>query len=156
MDNKALVIEAINLVKPSIEELFKRTCRKELHIVVMNPQLKPWEASFEEAILHEWTYGTPETWPAPFDELARSKASQAWRDSVPNMVHQTQHPSSLREGDALFYGSFVYGNIVVACSGVEPWYDMLISSWVAMAFEQLTIAAYQDIKTNAPKTPRRP
>ena len=150
MDNKALAQEAINLVKPAIDQLFEKTCRKELHIVIMNPQLKPWEAPFEDAILHECTFGTPESWPAPFDELARNKAAQAWRDSVSNIDHQTLHPSSLREGDVLFYGSFVYGNIVVACSGVEPWFDMLVSGWIAVALEQLTINEYQTTKATDP------
>ncbi|ETX10060.1 hypothetical protein MUS1_04315 [Marinomonas ushuaiensis DSM 15871] len=150
MDNKALAIEAVNLVKPAIEQLFTKTCRAELHIVIMNPQLKPWEASFDDAILHECTLGTPETWPAPFDELARNKAAQTWRDSVANINHHTMHPSSLREGDVLFYGSFVYGNIVVACSGVEPWFDMLVSGWIAVALEQLTINEYQTTKAAEP------
>jgi hypothetical protein len=150
MDNKALAIEAVNLVKPAIDQLFTKTCRAELHIVIMNPQLKPWEASFDDAILHECTFGSPEDWQIPFDELARNKTAQAWRDSVANINHHTQHPSSLREGDVLFYGSFVYGSIVVGCSGVEPWFDMLVSGWVALAFEQLCISDYQATKAEDP------
>ncbi len=156
MDNKALAIEAVNLVKPSIDQLFTKTCRPELHIVIMNPQVKPWESSFEDAILHECTFGNPDGWHVAFDDLARNKAAQAWRDSVANINHQTLHPSSLREGDVLFYGSFVYGNIVVACSGVEPWFDMLVAGWVAVALEQLTIAEYQKLKQESPKTALRP
>ena len=49
----------------------------------------------------------------------------------------------MREGDLPFYGSFVYGNVVVACSGVEQWFDMLVSGWVALAFEQLMVHEYQ-------------
>ncbi|MFA0442768.1 hypothetical protein BCU70_02140 [Vibrio sp. 10N.286.49.C2] len=147
---KAIALDAIELTKPSIERLFERTNRKELHIVVMDPTIKPWEASFEEAILVEVSLGNPTEWTIPFDELAKKKAHQAWRNSCPNMQLQTQHPSSLREGDVLFYGSFVYGDIVVACSGVEQWYDMLVSSWIALAIEQITISEYQTIKTNTP------
>jgi len=36
-----------------------------------------------------------------------------------NMNLQTLHPASLYDGDILFYGSFVYENIVVDCNGVE-------------------------------------
>ncbi|WP_435236615.1 hypothetical protein ACR30L_03270 [Psychromonas sp. PT13] len=150
-NQKDIALDAIELVKPAIMNLFERTCRKELHIVVMDPTIKPWEAKFEDAILVEDTTGTPAEWTAPFDELARKKAQQAWRDGVANINHQTQHPASLREGDILYFGSFVYGNIVVGCSGVEPYYDMLISSWVALAFEQLTIAEYQIDKIETPK-----
>lgn len=135
--------DAIVLTLPSIQKLFERTNRQELHIVVMNPHLKPWESSFEDAILYETSLGSPETWEVPFDQLARQKAQQAWRESTSNIQLQTLHPSSLREDDVPFYGSFVYGNVVVACSGVQQWYDMLISGWIALAIEQLSIHEYQ-------------
>lgn len=134
--------QAVELVKPSIEELFKRTNRKELHIVIMDPRIKPWEADFDDAILYEESIKTLE-WQLPFNEFARKKALQAWRERQANIVTQAMHPSSLREDDLPFYGSFVYGNIVVACSGVEQWFDMLISSWIAVAFEQLMIHEFQ-------------
>lgn len=150
MDTKQLAIEAVNVVKPAIEQLFTKTNRQELHIVVMNPQLKPWESSFDDAILYECSLGSPESWTIPFDKLAKKKAQQAWRDGRANINHQTLHPSSLRKDDVLFYGSFVYGDIVVACSGVEQWFDMLVSSWIAMAFEQLTVHEYQTQKVQDP------
>ncbi|GLT13828.1 hypothetical protein [Vibrio algivorus] len=155
LDAKSIVKDAIDVVTPSIEKLFERTNRKELHIVVMNPELKPWESSFEDAILYEKSLGEPESWTIPFNQLARQKAKQAWRDSVANINTQTQHPASIREGDILFYGSFVYGNIVVACSGVEQWYDMLISGWIAVAIEQITMSEYQNNKISNPTQPVR-
>lgn len=138
MNHLGIAKQAVALVKPSIDELFKRTNRKELHIVIMDPRLKPWEADFSDAILYEESIKNS-TWEKPFDEFARSKAQQAWREQQANILTQALHPSSLREGDLPFYGSFVYGNIVVACSGVEQWFDMLVSSWIAVAFEQLVI-----------------
>lgn len=134
--------QAVELVKPSIEELFKRTNRKELHIVIMDPRIKPWEADFDDAILYEESIKNSE-WQLPFNEFARKKALQAWRERQANIVTQSMHPSSLREDDLPFYGSFVYGNVVVACSGVEQWFDMLISGWIALAFEQLMIHELQ-------------
>jgi len=142
MNHLEIAKQAVELVKPSIESLFDRTNRKELHIVIMDPRLKPWEAKFEDAILYQESIKNSE-WEKPFDDFARSKAEQAWRDQRANIVTQSQHPSSLREGDLPFYGSFVYGNIVVACSGVEQWFDMLASGWIAVAFEQLMIHEHQ-------------
>ena len=115
--------QAVELVKPSIQELFKRTNRKELHIVIMDPRVRAWEAEFDEATLYQESIGNCDSWELPFDEYARNKAEQAWRDMQANIVTQTSHPSSLREGDLPFYGSFVYGNAVVACIGVEQWPD---------------------------------
>lgn len=135
--------QAVALVKPSVEALFQRTNRKELHIVIMDPRVKPWESEFDKAILYQESIQNTETWEKPYDEFARNKAEQAWRDMQANVVIQTRHPSSLREGDLPFYGSFVYGNVVVACSGVEQWFDMLVSGWIALAFEQLMVHEYQ-------------
>ena len=143
MKHEEMARQAVELVRPSIDALFERTNRKALHIVIMDPRLKPWESSFDEAILYQESIITAEAWEKPFDELARNKAQQAWRDSQANIVAQTMHPTSLREGDIPFYGSFVYGNIVVACSGVEQWFDMLVSGWVALAFEQLMVHEFQ-------------
>lgn len=142
--------DAISLVTPSIEKLFERTNRKELHIVIMDPRVKPWDAPFEDAILYQTSLGQPETWTIPFDKFARKKAKQAWSNHRANIQTQQLHPSSLQEDDILFYGSFVYGDIVVGCSGVEQWYDMLISGWIAVAIEQLAMHEYQTTKTNTP------
>nr|WP_228558666.1 hypothetical protein [Vibrio owensii] len=145
-----IAMDAVELVKPSIERLFERTNRKELHIVVMDPRVKPWEASFTDAVLYETSLGKPQEWTIPFDEFARNKTQQAWRNGRPNIYNQTTQTSSLQENDLLFFGSFVHGDVVVACSGVEQWYDMLISGWIAVAFEQLCMSEYQNNKTNHP------
>ena len=143
MTHQAIAQQAIELVKPSIYKLFERTNRKELHIVIMDPRLKPWESDFTSAILYEGSIRHTKIWEKPFEEFARNKANQAWREMQANIVPQAIHPSSLRVDDLPFYGSFVYGNIVVACSGVEQWFDMLVSGWIAVAFEQLMVHEFQ-------------
>lgn len=145
-----IVKDAVELVTPAINELFKRTNRQQLHVVIMDPRLKPWESTFSEAILYETSFGEPSEWTIPFDQLAKKKAQQAWRNSGANVTHQTLHTASLRDDDLLFYGSFVYGDVVVACSGVEQWYDMLISGWIAVAIEQLCMSEYQNNKITNP------
>lgn len=145
-----IVADAIDLVRPSIELLFERTNRQVAHIVVMNPRLKPWEAKFEDAVLYETSIGDMDKWSIPFDQMAQQKARQAWRGQSANIEKQLLHPASLQEDDLLFFGSFVYGDIVVACSGVEQWYDMLISGWIALAIEQLTMHEYHTLKSETP------
>lgn len=143
MKHEEAAKQAVELVKPSIEALFERTNRKELHIVIMDPRLKPWETDFKDAVLYQESIRNSDVWEHPFDDFARNKAEQAWRNSEANIVMQTRHPSALREGDIPFYGSFVYGGMVVACSGVEQWFDMLVSGWIALAFEQLMVHEHQ-------------
>ncbi|TEW54325.1 hypothetical protein E2R68_08615 [Psychromonas sp. RZ22] len=154
-NNVKLAQEAVELVKPAIDKLFEIAKRKELHIVVMDPTIKPWECDFADAILYQETIGNPEQWPVKFDDLARNKAAQAWRNSSANINMHTAHPSSIRDDDCLFYGSFVYGDIVVGCSGIESHFDMLISAWIALAFEQLAIHSYEKDKADTPMKPLR-
>ncbi len=144
MKHEEIARQAVALVKPSVDALFEKTNRKELHIVVMDPRLKPWESEFNDAILYQESIRNSKVWENPYDVFARNKAEQAWRDRQANIINQTIHPSSLRESDLPFYGSFVYGNVVVACSGVEQWFDMLVSGWIALAFEQLMVHEYQN------------
>lgn len=135
-----LAKQAVELVKPSINALLQGdlTNREVIHIVMMNPKLKPWESEFEDAILYEESIGDFSTYNIPFRDLARNKAKQAWREQQSN-INLKIHPSSLQDDDCPFYGSFVYGNIVVSCSGVQQWFDMLVAGWIALAFEQLSI-----------------
>jgi hypothetical protein len=153
--HQEIAFDAIELVKPSIERLFERTNRKELHIVVMDPRVKPWESTFENAILCQSSLGSPEEWTIPFNEFALNKAKQAWRNGRSNIQNQTTSTSSLNHDDLLFFGSFVHGDVVVACSGVEQWYDMLVSGWIAVAFEQLCMAEYHNNKAQNPTQPYR-
>ena len=53
MKHEDIARQAVAMVKPSIEALFERTNRKELHIVIMDPRLKPWESDFNDAILYQ-------------------------------------------------------------------------------------------------------
>ena len=53
MKHEAMAKEAVDLIRPSIESLFERTNRKELHIVIMDPRIKPWESDFEDVILYQ-------------------------------------------------------------------------------------------------------
>lgn len=139
MDKKQLAQDAIALVAPAIENLFNTGKRNLCHIVVMNPEYMPWEKDFDDAILLEYSFGNPSEWELDFVGMAKAKALQSWRHRVPNAQLQHTHPASLREDDLKFYGSYVYGDIVVSCSGLEQHFDVLISSWVAHAMEQLAI-----------------
>ena len=151
MDNRKLSEQVFTLVKPSIDVLLDDYAkRKHLHIVMMNPKLKPWEASFEDAILDEFSVGDPKEWEHDYKAIARSKAEQTWRNQQANIVVQFLGPATLRSGDTIHYGSFEYYGMVVACSGVQPYFDMLISGWLAIAYQQLSQHYLQKHKATYP------
>jgi hypothetical protein len=151
MNHKMLVQEAIRLLEPSIQKLLsEKAKRRDMHVVVMNPTLKPWDCPFEEAILMEYSFTDPTVWENPYDEMAREKARQAWRAGRSNVESHLLAPATLKDGDLAFYGSFEHLGVIVAASGVESWFDVLISGWIAVAFQQLAQAEYQDFKTKTP------
>lgn len=113
------------------------TKRKHLHVVMMNPKVKPWEGKFEEAILDEFSMGNTGEWEHDYKAIALAKAKQAWRNQQSNIITQMLAPATLQEGDTIYYGSFEYYGMIVACSGLEPYFDMLISGWLAIAYQQM-------------------
>jgi hypothetical protein len=137
MDTRELHEQAYALCKPAIDLLLEQYAkRKHYHIVVMDPRKKPWESSFRDAVLAEFSEGKDE-WAHDYRKIARSKAEQAWRNQQANIITQMLAPATLRSGDTFYYGSFEYHGVIVACSGVEPYFDMLISGWIALAYQQL-------------------
>jgi len=149
--HEQLAREAVELVMPAIYELLDRYAkRKDLHIVVMDPRVKPWEGSFDEAVLHERSVGDSSKWKDDYRRIARSKAKQAWRDGQANIITQMLAPATLKNGDTVFWGSFEYYGVIVAASGIESWFDMLVSAWVATALQQLAQHKVQQLKTEHP------
>ncbi len=151
MNHRFLCEEAVRMLVPSIEKLLsEKAKRKDMHIVIMDPCLKPWEASFEDAVLYEYSFTPESVWGNPYDELARAKAAQAWREGRSNRALFQSAPALIRDGDVAFYGSFEYEGVIVAASGVEAWFDVLISGWIAMAVQQLAQAELQVFKQENP------
>jgi hypothetical protein len=138
VDTRELHDQVMALVKPSIDALLRKyAIRKHYHIVIMDPRKKPWEGSFEDAILAEFSQGMGD-WEYDYKKFARSKAKQSWRNQQANIITQTLAPATLLSGDALYFGSFEYYGMIVACSGIESYFDMLISGWIALAYQQLS------------------
>lgn len=151
MKHKNIAETAISLLLPSISKLLlEKAKRTDMHIVVMDPTQKPWEVSFEDAILLEKSLSDKNQWEHPYDQFARAKARQAWRDGRANFKKHLLAPATLTTGDIVHYGSFEYQGVIVAASGVEPWFDVLVSGWVALAIQQLAQDEYQKFKAAKP------
>ena len=136
---KELAVEAVQLVLPSIEALLgSRGRQKQFHLLILDPTVKPWNGTFEEAILYEYSIRKDE-WNKDFQAVARSKAYQTWRDGrgMPNILHHEMSPASIESGDAEAWSSFDWYGLTVAGSGVQRWFDFLIAGWVALACQML-------------------
>lgn len=112
------------------------------HIVVLVPVLKeetsgpsgrfrdwPNDYSVEPHLLYEYSHGDKSDWPHEFDDIARSKAHQRWHGRNDDRTNVMPH--LMVPGDTQFWGTAEYQSVVVACSGVQPWFDKMISGMVA-------------------------
>ena len=111
--------------------------REELHVVVLVPGMKDDRPDYPEwpnyqlkpVALYEYTFGDMTEFPYPFVDIARCKALQLWHDRNDDRTEIIPH--LLFPGDTPFWGGVKRRGIVVACSGIQPWLDKLVSGMVA-------------------------
>ncbi len=123
---------AVALALPAVEFALRDPAAGDsgcLHIVVMDP-LAPPDCTFEQAILHEHSINR-DGWDADYTRFARAKAYVSWRTGMDSHRVQASMPQRLQPGDTLLWGSVCMDGIVVAVSGLHPWYDEAIAGMVA-------------------------
>ena len=79
--------------------------------------------------LYERSVGEVAQWPRDFAAIARSKALQLWQDRNDNGTDVMPH--LLFPGDVAFWGGVKRHGIVVACSGVQAYFDRMIAGIIA-------------------------
>lgn len=157
INHEALAKEAVELVKPAIEALFEsRAKRKHLHIVILNPRIKPWTPDIEhlsfdrDIILCEYSFGSKDEWEHSYRDIAISKAYQTWQSGQANIITNMLGAATLQPYATVYWGSFEYYGVVVAASGLQPWFDMLVSAWIATAFQHLVQDELQRFREQNP------
>lgn len=104
-----------------------------IHVVVMDPTLTPLNSNFEEAILHEQSFGRPrEAWDADYVAFARAKASVTWHTGLDSHAVRYAEPYRLRAGDTTLWGSVCVDGLVVGVSGANPAFDEAFAGTIAM------------------------
>jgi hypothetical protein len=101
-----------------------------LHVVVMHPQRSPQRCGFEEAILHEHSVNR-EKWDADYARYARAKALVSWRHQRDGHAVQALEPWRVEPGQTLLWGGVCQDGLVVAVSGLRPWFDEALAGVVA-------------------------
>ncbi|OHA19337.1 MAG: hypothetical protein A3C08_01555 [Candidatus Taylorbacteria bacterium RIFCSPHIGHO2_02_FULL_47_18] len=127
---QAVVRETVNSVMLSTigSKLKRRVC----HIVILVPTIDN-SADYpnfpaQAHVLYEHSVGK-EIWSAKYDEIAQCKAQQLWHDRNDDITDVKPH--LLFTGDTVYWGGVKRDGIVVACSGVQPWFDKMISGMIA-------------------------
>jgi len=124
--------------------------RRDMAIVILYPQMDTTEAAFpggyslQCGLLASGHFGNVGDWEHDYVAIALSKASQHWDarrsdDSGGTPAHL------LFEGDTPYWGSVNRQDIIVAASGIQPWFDRLAAGMVA----DLLIAMAHDAWENS-------
>ena len=111
--------------------------RQACHIVILVPEMEDDSSGWPEWPLHktrahalyERSYGDRSDWRHDYDEIARCKALQLWHDR--NDGGTNVMPHLLFPGDTPNWGGVKRDGIVVACSGVQPHFDRMLSGIIA-------------------------
>jgi hypothetical protein len=129
------VIENVLLLAMSDQSLLgKLLIRNVCHVVVLVPSVdngEGWsEQKHEPFLLASCSYGDRRLWTADYDKIARSKATQLWYGRNDD-GHTDVMPHLLLPGDTIYWGGVKRKGIVVACSGVQPYFDRMFSGVIA-------------------------
>ena len=117
----------------------------------MDPALGPGDATFEQAILAEASFGLDRArWDADYAAFARAKARLSWETGLDGHAVLALQPQRLRSGDTTLAGAVAIDGIVVAVSGCEPVYDEALSGSVALLLRAQAKKALQDCAGRRP------
>lgn len=120
---------------PTLNALLRR---KECHVVILVPSMIADRAAgypnwpnyrTEPFCLYERSLGDETEWPHPFKDIAQCKALQLWQERNDDRTDCIAH--LLFPGDTPFWGGVYRHGIVVTCSGVQPYFDKMISGMIA-------------------------
>jgi len=101
---------------------------------------------FRESCLLVTSIGDLAASPYPNLEIALSKAEISARTRLPTSQLPPHH---YRHGDTVYSGSAIVEGIVVACAGLEPRDDEMISYWIAAAVRsEAALAVLQLLAAN--------
>ncbi len=135
--DEAVARRAIHLALPTIARAMTDPAAGDsgcLHIVVMDPLAAPESVPFEQAILCEHSINRA-NWDADYVQFARAKARVSWQARCDSHAVQALRPWLVRPGQTLLWGSVWQDGLVVAVSGMQPWFDEALAGVVACCLQ---------------------
>ncbi|OZI81997.1 hypothetical protein [Bordetella genomosp. 6] len=126
---------AVDRVRPLIDAALACRAMGEsgfLHVVVMDPLAAG--LPFEQAVLYEESFGDTRRWDADYGAYARRKAALSWRTGLDSHTALAARPHLVAQ-DETVWGSVCVEGIVVAVSGLNPWYDEAMAGAIAHMFK---------------------
>lgn len=135
--SKAIVTEALSLVMPAVIPIISEKTR-ENGLRPNGDGLQVYVGDITGKILGEYQQGTRESWPSEYDRIAISKFQLTLQYKMPSREIQLLHPELANAGGYTYYwGSWIDGGIITACSGVDPEWDEAISKMICAAIKAM-------------------
>ena len=121
-------------IKNAMEE--KSVNRMHMHIVCLHPNT-PYSENTKLPILFDYSIGNPEDWERwdgkSYQDFAQAKARISWRTGMSSREVVMCHPHLLAKGDTILWGSSILNGVIVAVSGVQPYFDEMFATMTAAA-----------------------
>ncbi len=136
---------AVAIARPTIEEVLGSDLvdgRANLHLVVLDPD--------NGRAIYEESFGDKATWQHPYDKIAQAKASLCWHNERVGRSIQNDAPWLYERGDTRYAGGVFENGLVVAASGLQDYFDEMISWMVVSAIQALCRDVIAKIPDDAP------
>lgn len=130
--SRFLIKRAVDIVRPTILKIlgsYSVDKRLNLHLVVLEPNTPE--------ILYEESFGDKTKWQKPYDQIALSKARLCQRTSMVTRNVQNDAPWLYEGDDTRYVGGVIENGLVVSASGLQDYFDEMISWMVLSAIQAL-------------------
>ena len=132
--DKSLATNAIGLVLPTIKKAMREGVVKRRHlaiVIVDNEICEPISP------LVEYFIGGKKNWKHPYDKIAWDKIHLSIRTGFDSGYVISQAPQLLLDYDPPYAGSVADEGFIVACSGVQSYFDEMFARMIAAACKAL-------------------
>jgi hypothetical protein len=119
--------EVIDVLAPSINAALAAWGKRQHLAIVIHDPTDP------NSMLLEHGIGNPADWEHDYMKIAHAKAALCARHGCDSADVIDVTPFLLQEGDVVFPGGINRSGLVVACSGVQGYYDVMFAEWIAAA-----------------------
>ena len=130
--------KAMGIVVPVGEDMMGAEICKRQDLAMRLGRRKTDGTAVENMILSTHDIGDWRMWEYPFAAIATGKFAVTARTGLPTREVHLYYPELLKSGDVMYWGSWIDGDIIAACSGIEPWFDEMVSKMLVAAAKALT------------------
>lgn len=150
LTEKAVGLVLDGIILPMMER--GEVKRPHLHIVVgVDRPMDYWDSTTaDDGVIYEQSIGDPTMWEYDYRGIAQGKYRQTRRTGLPSRVIQQIAPHLYIRGDTIHAGSTNLIGIIVACSGVESFWDEAFAGMIAWAIWGLIKKEDEQIRRDHP------